>query len=269
MDFSPRKPDWPWLMSMVGSLDLAGGRRLAFVHHAGRSPGIMFCGGFKSDMTGSKALSLERFFVKEGRAFTRFDYTGHGASSGTFEEGTIGAWASDAIAMIDEATSGPLVLIGSSMGAWIMVLAAMARPKRVRGLVGIASAPDFTEDLMWGMATATQRDVLMREGRWEQPSAYSDEPYIYTRDLIEDGREHLVLRTPIPFQGPTHLIHGQDDPDVPWQTTLRLASALQSEDVTVELIKSGDHRLSKPHELRRIIDGTQRVLDAVDGGAEG
>lgn len=269
MDFFLRKPDWPWLMSKVESLDLAGERRLAFVHHPGRSPGIMFCGGFKSDMTGSKVLSLERFFVNEGRAFTRFDYTGHGSSSGTFEEGTIGAWASDAVAIIDQVTAGPLTVIGSSMGAWIMVLAAMARPRRVEGLVGIAAAPDFTEDLMWAAASEVQRETLIAKGRWEQPSAYGPEPYIYTRGLIEDGRQHLVLRAPIPFAGPVHLLHGQADPDVPWQTSIRLASALQSDDVTVELIKSGDHRLSKPPELRRIIKGTQRVLDAIEGLATG
>jgi pimeloyl-ACP methyl ester carboxylesterase len=252
-------------MSLVESLDLAGGRRLAFVHHPGRSPCILFCGGFKSDMTGSKVLSLEKAFVEEGRAFARFDYTGHGRSSGVFEDGTISAWRDDAIAIIDHATEGPLILVGSSMGGWMMVLAALARPERVKGLVGIASAPDFTEDLLWSQATPDQRDVLMREGRWEEPSAYSEAPYVYTRALIEDGRENLVLHAPIPFAGPVHLLHGQADPDVPWQTSLRLADALQSEDVTVELIKSGDHRLSKPHELARILSGTRRVLAALDG----
>ncbi|MGI9485710.1 MAG: alpha/beta hydrolase family protein [Geminicoccaceae bacterium] len=146
-----------------------------------------------------------------------------------------------------------------------MVLAALARPERVKGLVGIAAGPDFTEDLMWVRGTEAQREVLMREGRWERPSAYSDDPYVITRKLIDDGREHLVLRAPIPFHGPVHLLHGQADPDVPWQTSLRLADALQSEDVTVELLKSGDHRLSKPHEIDRITTGTRRVLAVLDG----
>jgi len=232
-------------------------------------PGVMFCSGFKSDMTGSKALALEKAFVDEGRAFTRFDYTGHGGSSGDFEDGTIGAWADDAIAVIDHVTEGPLTLIGSSMGGWIMVLAALARPDRVKGLVGIAAGPDFTEDLIWAKGSETQRVDLLANGRWVAPSAYSDAPYVITRKLIEDGRDHLVLRSPIPFHGPVHLLHGQADPDVPWQTSLRLAEALQSEDVTVELIKSGDHRLSKPHELDRIEAATRRVMMSLERAAEG
>jgi pimeloyl-ACP methyl ester carboxylesterase len=259
------KPDKPLVARLFEKLDLGGGRALAFVRHSGRLPGVMFCGGFKSDMTGAKALALEDFCVRNGRAFTRFDYTGHGQSSGAFEDGTIGDWTRDAIAVIDEVAKGPLILVGSSMGGWIMVLAALARQGSVRGLVGIASAPDFTEDLIWGRASEAQRDALMRDGRWEQPSAYGDEPYVYTRRLIEDGRKHLVLRGKIPFDGPVHLIHGQADPDVPWETTLRLAEKLQSDDVTIELIKSGDHRLSKRHEIARICSGTQRVLAALDG----
>ena len=151
------------------------------------------------------------------------------------------------------------------MGGWIMVLAALARPERVKGLVGIAAGPDFTEDLFWAKGNERQRKVLMDTGRWVAPSTYSDEPYVITRKLIEEGRDHLVLRAPIPFQGPVHLLHGQADPDVPWETSLRLADALTSEDVTVELIKSGDHRLSKPHELARITAATERVLAAVEG----
>ncbi len=248
---------------MFERLDLGGGRRLAFVHHPGRTPGVLFCGGFKSDMTGTKALALEDFFTRDGRAFTRFDYTGHGASSGDFEDGTIGAWRDDTLAIIDNVSDGPLTLVGSSMGGWIMVLAALVRPERVKGLVGIAAGPDFTEDLMWAAADAAQRDVLMTTGRWEQPSAYGDDPYVITRKLIEEGRDHLVLRSPIPFQGPVHLLHGQADPDVPWQTSLRLAEALRSGDVTIELIKSGDHRLSKPEEIERICLATQRVVAAL------
>lgn len=258
-----RIPDWPKVAGMFDSLDLGGGRRLAYVHHPGRTPGVLFCGGFKSDMTGAKALALENFFTRGGWAFTRFDYTGHGASSGDFEDGTIGAWTDDAIAIIDNVSNGPLTLVGSSMGGWIMVLAALARPERVKGLVGIAAGPDFTEDLMWAGADAVQRDVLMRDGRWVQPSTYSSDPYVITRKLIEEGREHLVLRSPIPFDGPVHLLHGQADPDVPWQTSLRLAEALRSENVTVELIKSGDHRLSSPEHIARITSGTQRVLAAL------
>ena len=226
----------------------------------------MFCGGFKSDMTGSKAEALEQFCIEQGRAFTRFDYTGHGASSGHFEEGTIGAWVDDTLAMIDQVTTGPLLLIGSSMGGWIMLLAALARPERIKGLVGIASAPDFTEDLMWQAATAAERAVLQQTGRWEQPSAYSDEPYVITHRLIEEGRQHLLLRGPIAIDCPVHLLHGQRDPDVPFETSLRLAARLQSDDVTIELIKAGDHRLSTPSDLERIRAATTVVLSRIDGG---
>ena len=231
-------------------------------------PGVMFCGGFKSDMTGSKALALEESCKQSGRAFTRFDYTGHGGSSGDFEDGTIGAWRDDAVAIIDKVTEGPLILIGSSMGGWIMLLAALLRPERVKGLVGIAAGPDFTEDLMWAKGNERQRAELLAKGRWVLPSTYSDRPYVITRKLIEDGRSHLLLRSSIPFLGPVHLVHGQADPDVPWQTSLRLAEALQSDDVIVELIKSGDHRLSKPKEIDRIWAGVQRVLAVIDGAGE-
>jgi pimeloyl-ACP methyl ester carboxylesterase len=258
-----RKPEEPGVIPMQQRLDLGGGRVLALVHHPGRTPGVLFCGGFKSDMTGSKALALETAFVEEGRAFTRFDYTGHGSSSGAFEDGTIGAWKGDAVAIIDEITTGPLVIVGSSMGGWIMLLAALARPARVRGLVGIASGPDFTEDLIWARGNDRQRAALMTAGRWVRPSAYAEQPYVITRALIVEARAHLLLRAPIPFDGPVHLLHGQADPDVPWQTSLRLAEKLTSADVTVELLKSGDHRLSKPHELARIIAGTRRILAAL------
>lgn len=253
---------------MFEKLDLGGGHHLAYVSTAGKTPGVMFCGGFKSDMTGSKALALERFCHAEGRAFTRFDYSGHGASSGDFEEGTIGAWAEDALAVIDQVTTGPLILVGSSMGGWIMVLAALARPDRVKGLVGIASAPDFTEDLMWSKATAEQRSELMATGRWVRPSLYDEEPYIITRRLIEEGRSHLLLRAPIAIDCPTYLLHGQSDPDVPWETSLRLAARLAADDVTIELIKAGDHRLSTHEQIDRIWAGVQHVRAAIATRAE-
>lgn len=216
-------------------------------------------------MTGSKALALERFCARGGHAFTQFDYTGHGASSGAFEDGTIGAWADDALAIIDHLTAGPLVVVGSSMGGWIMVLAALARPERVKGLVGIAAGPDFTEDLMWARSTAAQKADLMVKGRWVRPSVYGEEPYVITRRLIEEGRNHLLLRAPVDITCPVHLLHGQRDLDVPWETSLRLAKRLRSDDVTVELIKNGDHRLSSSSQIDRIWAGTQRVLAMVEG----
>jgi pimeloyl-ACP methyl ester carboxylesterase len=244
-------------------LDAGGGRRLAYHHLPGKLPGVLFCGGYTSDMTGTKALALEAFCRARGRAFVRFDYSGHGASSGAFADSTIGGWRDDALAIVDRVTRGPLLVAGSSMGGWIMLLAALARPKRVAGLIGIAAAPDFTEDLLLPEATPQQRRDLAAQGYWMQPSAYGGAPYPVTRRLIDEARAHLVLRGPIPIGCPVHLLHGQRDPDVPWRTALRLAERLQSEDVTVELIKAGDHRLSTPRDIARITAALQRIAEAV------
>jgi pimeloyl-ACP methyl ester carboxylesterase len=239
-------------------LDVAADRRLAYHRLEGRSPCVLFCGGYTSDMTGTKALALERWCRAARRAYVRFDYAGHGQSDGRFEDGTIGGWADDALAIADQVTSGPLIVVGSSMGGWIMLLVALARPERVRALVGIAAAPDFTEDLLLPQATPAQRGDLDLQGFWLQGSAYG-EPYPVTAGLIEDGRRRLVLRAPIPIICPVHLLHGQRDPDVPWQTALRLAERLQSEDVTIELIKAGDHRLSTEADLARITAAIGRL----------
>jgi pimeloyl-ACP methyl ester carboxylesterase len=229
-----------------------GDRRLAHRQSPGRSPGVLFCGGFTSDMTGTKAMALEGWCRTRQIAYTRFDYAGHGASSGRFEDGTIGGWSEDALAVVDRVTSGPLVVVGSSMGGWIMLLLAQARPARVRGLVGIAAAPDFTEDLLLAQATGEQRRALAEQGYWMQPSAYGEAPYPITRALLEDGRRRLVLRGPLAIDCPVHLLHGMADADVPWQTSIRLAECLTGEDVAVELIKGGDHRLSTEVDLARI-----------------
>ncbi|MGH6896181.1 MAG: alpha/beta hydrolase [Geminicoccaceae bacterium] len=248
-------------MSEPGFLVLAGGRRLACRRLPGRAPGVLFCGGYTSDMTGTKATALEAFCREAGHACTRFDYAGHGASSGDFIDGTIGAWAADALAVLDRATQGPMIVVGSSMGGWIMLLLALARPERVRGLVGVAAAPDFTEDLLLAQATPAQRRALAEQGYWMQPSGYG-EPYPVTRRLIEEARAHLVLRGPIPIRCPVHLLHGQRDPDVPWQTALRLAERLESEEVTVELVKAADHRLSSEPDLGRITAAVQRLAES-------
>ena len=205
-----------------------------------------------SDMTGTKAMALESWAKNAGRAFLRFDYQGHGASSGRFEEGTIGLWAADAIAAFDALTEGPQVLVGSSMGGWIMLLTALARPERISALVGIAAAPDFTEDLMWPTFDEAARATLQRDGVLHQPSDYGDEPYTITLKLIEDGRQHLLLRKPLPITCPVRLIQGMADADVPWQTALRIAETLESDDVEVQLVKAGDHRLSTPEDLARL-----------------
>jgi len=245
-------------LSKPSLLRLSTGEEVAYHHLAGATPGVLFCGGFTSDMSGTKALALADHCRQRGRAFTRFDYRGHGASSGRFEDGTIGGWRADALAVLDRVTGGPLVVVGSSMGGWIMLLVALARPERVHALVGIAAAPDFSEDLLLANASPEQRRQLAEQGCWLQPSAYGD-PYPVTRDLIEDGRRHLLLRGPIPIRCPVHLLHGQRDLDVPWPTALRLAERLESDDVTIELIKAGDHRLSTEPDLARITAALERL----------
>jgi pimeloyl-ACP methyl ester carboxylesterase len=203
-------------------------------------------------MTGTKATWLEAFAVARGQDFLRFDYQGHGASSGRFDEGTIGSWAEDAVAALDELSEGPQILIGSSMGGWIMLLVALARPERVAGLVGIAAAPDFTENLMWKQFTPEIKETLAREGVYYEPSEYGEEPYAITVRLIEDGRNNLVLDKPLPIACPVRLIHGTADPDVPWSLAIELMEKLESGDVEVTLVKGGGHRLSEPEDMERL-----------------
>ena len=239
-------------------LSRSDGATIAYHRHEGKPPGVIFLGGFMSDMTGLKATTLEDHCRAQGRAFLRFDYLGHGQSSGAFTDGTIGRWAGDAIFVLDELTDGPQLLVGSSMGGWIMLLAALARPDRVAGLVGIAAAPDFTETLIWHRMPPEARSVLERDGIWRAPSRYSDTPYAITRTLIEEGRKHLLLELPIAVHCPVTLIHGMEDQDVPWQHAMLIAEQLLSRHVTVTLVKDGDHRLSRPEDLarlRRIVDG--------------
>ncbi|MDP2699071.1 alpha/beta fold hydrolase [Thalassospira sp.] len=250
-------------------LDRSAGARIAYHTTPGNTansastqkPGILFLGGFMSDMTGSKATHLEAHCVACGLAYTRFDYRGHGQSSDAFKDGTIGKWADDAIAILDEVTSGPQILVGSSMGGWIMLLAALARPDRVRGLLGIAAAPDFTEDLMWAQFSETQKQAIMEKGALTEPTDYGDDPYTITRDLIKDGRTRLLLRDMIPLACPVRLVHGMADPDVPWPTAIRLSEKIASENVRIDLIKGGDHRLSNPDQLAII---TRHLDDLVD-----
>jgi len=238
-------------------LQIAPDRRLAYHQVEGSAPTVLFCGGYTSDMSGTKAQALERWCRAEGRGYLRFDYGGHGRSDGRFEDGSIGAWTGDALAIVDRVATGPLIVVGSSMGGWIMLLVALARPQRVRALVGIAAAPDFSEDLR-AQASASQLRDLARQGFWLQPSAYG-EPHVVTARLLDDGREHLLLDAPIPIACPVHLLHGQQDADVPWQTALRLAARMQSTEVTIELIKAGDHRLSREADLARIIAAIERL----------
>ncbi|NQU61813.1 MAG: alpha/beta hydrolase [Rhodospirillales bacterium] len=237
------------------------GATIAYHRISGKSPGVVFLTGFKSDMTGGKALALEEFCQARGQAFLRFDYFGHGASSGDFEDGTIGRWAEDAVLAIDKLTEGPQVLVGSSMGGWIMLLAALARPDRIAGLVGTAAAPDFTEDLLDDQFSAEQKKQMDQQGFVEIPNCYDEEPYRITKALLDDGRNHLLLGGEIPLDCPVRLIHGDKDEDVPWRTALKIAEKLRATDVETLLVKNGDHRLSEPHDLNRLCKTVERLLD--------
>lgn len=233
-----------------GLWDRGDGVRLAWARTPGRPglPTTVFLPGFRSDMTGSKAVAVESWCRDAGLPCLRLDYSGHGGSDGAFTDGTIGRWTEDALGLIDALTEGELVLVGSSMGGWIALLLALARPARVRGLLGIAAAPDFTEALMWEAMMPQERATLERDGRLLVPSAYG-EPTPITRALIEDGRRHLLLQRPIALDIPVRLFQGQADPDVPWETALTLAARLSGTDVRVTLIKDGDHRLSRDSDL--------------------
>jgi pimeloyl-ACP methyl ester carboxylesterase len=222
------------------------GRRIAYDRIEGRGPGVVFLHGLRSDMTGTKALALADWARRTGRAFVRFDCSGHGRSSGRFEEGAIGDWFADALAVLNLLTGGPQVLVGSSMGGWLALLLARAVPGRVRGLVGIAAAPDFTEDSMWAQATEAQRTALLRDGFIQRPGDYGDDPYVITRRLIEEGRAHLVLPSPLSLPFPVRLLHGTADADVPPAVALRLLDHATSPDIRLTLVKDADHRFSSP-----------------------
>jgi pimeloyl-ACP methyl ester carboxylesterase len=203
-------------------------------------------------MTGTKATFLEAYCRRRGHAFVRFDYFGHGASSGDIALGTIGRWAEDAMAVLDALTEGPQILVGSSMGGWVMLLAALARPECIRALVGVAAAPDFTEDLVWPRFDAAQQQECRETGRITLPSKYNPGGYTHPLALFEDGRRHLVMRAEIPLLCPVRLLYGMLDDAVPWATSLRLAERLASRDVVVTLVKEGDHRMSNEADLRRL-----------------
>jgi pimeloyl-ACP methyl ester carboxylesterase len=247
-------------MHTTGRLDRGDGIGLAWRRQDGNSPTVVFLPGFGSDMTGEKATALAAFCAECGQAMLRFDYSGHGASGGRFEDGTISRWTDDALATIDRRTDGSLILVGSSMGGWIALLAALARRDRVAALIGIAAAPDFTEALMWPAMSVRQRAALKRDGVVHRPSQYG-EPTPITRALIEDGRTRLVLNAPIELDCPVRLLHGQNDPDVPWETALRITERISSNDVQVILVKDGDHRLSRPQDILLL----RRTLTALLG----
>lgn len=229
-------------------------------------PGVVFLHGFRSDMSGGKALALEKLCRERGTAFLRFDAFGHGESSGQVEDGCISRWAEDATAVISALTQGPQILIGSSLGGWIALLAALRLGSRVAGLIGLAPAPDFTEDLMWNHMDENDRRRLLVEGFIIEENCYEPEnPWRIPRLLIEDGRNHLLLRDMINLACPVRLIHGQQDHDVPWDTSLRIADCLITSDVIVHLIKDGEHRLSRDQDLTFICRVAEDLLRQAEG----
>lgn len=247
---------------MPDYLDTDQGRRIAYHRTDGSGPGVVFLGGFRSDMTGTKAQYLEGWARAQGRAFLRFDYSGHGQSSGRFEEGCIGDWAADAMAAVAALTKGPQVLVGSSMGGWIALLLARKMPERLAGLVTIAAAPDFTEDSMWAGFDAEQQVALEGEGQIALPSEYGD-PLIITKRLIEDGREHLVLRDPLALPFPVRMLQGTADADVDMSVALRLLDHARGEDIRLSLVKGADHRFSDPACLEMIAAAVQDMSHSV------
>ncbi|KKC26494.1 alpha/beta hydrolase [Sphingomonas sp. SRS2] len=223
---------------------------LAYRYRPGRGPTILFLPGYRSDMEGDKATAIDAWAAREGRAMLRLDYSGCGVSEGTFADHTLADWRDDALAAIDAfAGGGPLLLVGSSMGGWLALLVALALPGRVQAIVGIAAAPDFTE---WGFSDDVVA-LLRREGKIEEPSDYSDEPYLTTYGFWESGQANLLLDGEIAFDGPVRLLHGQLDETVPVSVALRLGRALRSADVQTILVKEGDHRLSRPGDIALLI----------------
>ena len=248
-------------MTAPSFLDTPQGRRIAHHLTPGAGPGVVFLGGFRSDMEGSKALHLEAWARRTGRAFLRFDYSGHGQSSGRFEDGAIGDWAEDAIAAIEALTESPQILVGSSMGGWIALLVARGRPGRVAGLVGIAAAPDFTA-AMEAELTEADRRSLADLGGIEQASDYTPEPYIFTRRLFEDGRRNLILDAPLHLPFPVRLLQGTADTDVDVSVALRLLNHGTGPDIRLTLVKDADHRFSSPACLGLIEHSLEQVLEA-------
>ena len=245
-----------------GTLTRPDGVALAWAALPGTGPTIVFLGGFRSDMEGSKAIHLRDHCAARGRAFLRLDYSGHGISGGDFEAGTIGAWAKDAALVIEAQAPGPVVLVGSSMGGWIaLLLARRWGEARVRALLGIAAAPDFTEALMPDGFTEAEQAALIRDGVLRRPSEYGD-PIPITLRLLTEGRNHLLLSGPIPYAGPVRLLQGMADPDVPWRHALRIMEALPGPDAELTLIKDGDHRLSRPQDLALLTRTLEAVIPA-------
>ena len=235
------------------------GLRLAYRRSAGAGPTLVFLPGYMSDMEGGKAVALHGWAQRQGRAMLRLDYAGNGASEGRFADGTLASWRDDVLLLIDRLVDGPVVLVGSSMGGWLALLVALARPERVAGLIGIAAAPDFTQ---WGFTDA-DKALLRTEGRIEEPTPYGDQPYVTTRAFWESGQALRLLEGEIAIDCPVRLLQGQADPDVPWDIALRIATQLRSSDVQTLLIKDGDHRLSRDGDIALLIRTVSTLLDSL------
>ena len=244
----------------TGSLARADGESLAFRGLPGAGPTVVWLGGFRSDMTGTKAQALADWAAERGQAFVRFDYFGHGASSGQFVEGTISRWREDVLAVLDGLTEGPIVLVGSSMGGWLACLAAAARAERVAGMALIAPAADFTEALIKPALSPEALEALAAQGVWTAPDDFGEGGYPITRALLEDGARWSVLPGPLPIHCPVRILQGGQDSSVPWTHALELAHALESRDVVFSLAKDGDHRLSRPRDLRRLVQALEELV---------
>ena len=247
-------------MTEISRLEIGENLSLAYRHRTGSGPTIVFLPGYMSDMEGAKATALDAWAEREGRAMLRFDYAGCGASNGKFEEQSLTNWRNDVLAMMEDVLEDqPVVLVGSSMGGWLMLLAALARPQQVKGLVGIAAAPDFTA---WGF-TQDQKMTILQQGRLEQPSPYGEQPQLVTRAFWESGETHRLLHGPIGIDCPVRLLHGQADADVPWLYSLELMKLLRSADVQANFIKDGDHRLSRDRDIALLIATVNGLLEAL------
>jgi pimeloyl-ACP methyl ester carboxylesterase len=254
--------------AVLGFIDVGEGtsaRRIAVRSRTGKGPGLVWLGGFKSDMKGGKAVALDGWAAEHGRAVVRFDYSGHGESGGDFAQGTIGSWLEDSVAVFERFCTGPQILIGSSMGGWMALLLAREIKKRVgkaslAGLVLIAPAPDFTEELMWKKFPPEVKKEIETKGFWLRPSEYGDgTPYPITRRLIEEGRNHLVLGSAIDLGCPVRILQGAQDPDVPWQHAFALTHRLPADDVVLTMIQDGDHRLSRPQDIARLLAAVAEI----------
>jgi len=240
----------------IDHLDVRG-RSVAYRLRRGNVPTLVFLPGYASDMEGAKAVALDSFAGEHGRSMLRFDYSGTGSSGGAFEEGTLALWLEEALAAIDSLTAGPLILVGSSMGGWIALHLALLRPDRIRALVGIAAAPDFTE---WGFS-AEQKAVLARDGRLEEPNPYGPKPSVFTHDFWQSGQQLRLLDREIEIGCPVRLLHGEVDQEVPIKVAFWLMRRLRSSDVQLNVLKGGGHRLSEPHEIRAILATVRALLE--------